>query len=65
MIPAIDYFDLNGTCRVTPTYELRGGATNVADKDPPTFTSYVQANTDPSTYDVLGRRFYVGVKARF
>jgi outer membrane receptor protein involved in Fe transport len=64
-IPAIDYFDLNGTWRVTPTYEIRGGVTNVADKDPPTFTSYVQANTDPSTYDVLGRRFYVGVKARF
>lgn len=64
-IPSIDYFDLNGTWRVTPAYEIRGGVTNLADKAPPTFTSYVQANTDPSTYDVLGRRFYVGVKARF
>ncbi|PXA86710.1 TonB-dependent receptor [Caulobacter sp. D4A] len=64
-IKAVNYFDLNGTWRVTDTYSIRGGVTNLADKDPPTFTSYVQANTDPSTYDVLGRRFYVAIKAKF
>jgi outer membrane receptor protein involved in Fe transport len=43
---------------------------NVLDKDPPT----VQSNpgvttasnvTNPGFYDVLGRRWYVGVKATF
>lgn len=63
--PNIDYFDLSGAWRVSDAYEIRGGVTNVTDKAPPYFSSYVQANTDPSTYDVLGRRFYVGVKARF
>ena len=28
-------------------------------------TPNVQANTDPSTYDVLGRRYYVGLTAKF
>lgn len=64
-IGAVDYFDLNGTWRVNDTYEIRLGVNNVGDKEPPQFTSSVQANTDPSTYDVLGRRYYVGIKARF
>ncbi|EJL37620.1 outer membrane cobalamin receptor protein [Caulobacter sp. AP07] len=64
-VPAVDYFDLNGTWRVTDKYEIRGGVTNIANQDPPSFSSYVQANTDPSTYDVLGRRFYLAVKAKF
>lgn len=64
-IESIQYWDVNATWRVNETYELRAGINNLADQDPPTFTSYVQANTDPSTYDVLGRRFYMGVKARF
>ena len=38
---------------------------NLTDKDPPLFTSYSNSNTDPSTYDVLGRRYFVGVSARF
>ncbi len=64
-IGAVDYFDLNGSWAINDTYSLRGGVTNLTDKQPPYFSSYVQANTDPSTYDVLGRRFYVGFKAKF
>lgn len=64
-IDAVDYFDLNGSWQINDTYSIRGGVTNLTDKQPPYFTSYVQANTDPSTYDVLGRRFYLAVKAKF
>ncbi|MBI1682609.1 TonB-dependent receptor domain-containing protein [Caulobacter hibisci] len=64
-IGAVDYFDLNANWSINETYALRGGVTNLTDKQPPYFSSYVQANTDPSTYDVLGRRFYVGFKAKF
>jgi hypothetical protein len=28
--------------------------------DTPLYSPNVQANTDPSTYDVLGRRFFAG-----
>jgi len=64
-IDAVDYLDLNGSWQINDTYSVRGGVTNLTDKQPPYFTSYVQANTDPSTYDVLGRRFYVAIKAKF
>jgi outer membrane receptor protein involved in Fe transport len=59
------YFDINTVWRVNDTFQLRAGVNNVSDNQPPFFTSQVQANTDPSTYDVLGRRYYVGLKARF
>jgi outer membrane receptor protein involved in Fe transport len=40
---------------------LRAGVTNVTDVDPPLYPSYVQTNTDPSTYDVLGRRYFLAL----
>lgn len=43
---------------------LRAGVENLADADPPIFPSYVQANTDPSQYDVLGRRYFVRLNYR-
>ncbi|HEV2531118.1 TonB-dependent receptor domain-containing protein [Phenylobacterium sp.] len=63
--PAVDYFDVSGAWKINDNYEISGGVNNIGDKQPPFFTSFIQANTDPSTYDVLGRRYYVGVKARF
>lgn len=64
-IGAVNYYDLNASWKITDTYSIRGGVTNLTNKQPPYFSSYVQANTDPSTYDVLGRRFFVAVKAKF
>jgi hypothetical protein len=29
------------------------------------YTPNIQANTDPSTFDVLGRRYFVGLNAKF
>ena len=43
---------------------LRAGVENLTDADPPIFPSYVQANTDPSQYDVLGRRYFVRLNYR-
>ncbi len=59
------YFDVDASWKATDNYELRLGVTNLGDKQPPIYTSQIEANTDPSTYDVLGRRFFVGIKARF
>ena len=40
------------------------GVENLADADPPIYPNYVQANTDPSQYEVLGRRYFVRLNYR-
>jgi outer membrane receptor protein involved in Fe transport len=62
---AVSYYDLTASWKITDNYEINGGVLNLSDKQPPFFTSFIQANTDPSTYDVLGRRWFVGIRARF
>ena len=64
-IPAIGYFDLLGSWDFTDSLTLRFSVNNVTNEQPPTYSPAVQANTDPSTYDVLGRRYTVGLTARF
>ena len=64
-LDAVHYFDLNGSWAVNDTVVLRAGVNNLTDQDPNTYSPGVQANTDPSTYDVLGRRYYVGLTAKF
>lgn len=59
------YFDLRGTYDVNDNVSLRLGVNNLFDEQPPLYSPNIQANTDPSTYDVLGRRYYVGLTARF
>jgi len=43
----------------------RVGVDNVFDQEPPIFPSWQQANTDPTQYDVLGRRWYFGLSYKF
>ncbi len=64
-IPAIGYFDIIGRYDLTDNLSLRFNVNNVFDELPPTYSPAVQANTDPSTYDPLGRRYTVGLTARF
>lgn len=67
-IPTIDaynYFYLNGSWAVNDHLELFGGVDNLFNEDPPIYSSGFQSNTDPSTYDVIGRYFYVGARTRF
>jgi outer membrane receptor protein involved in Fe transport len=65
VLPSIDYFDMNASWSITDTVALRGGVNNLTDEQPNTFVPGIQANTDPSTYDILGRRYYVGLTAKF
>lgn len=44
---------------------LRLGLNNAFDRKPPTYAPNVQSGTDPSTYDVIGRRFYVSTRLKF
>jgi iron complex outermembrane receptor protein len=57
------YFDLTGRWLATDSLELRAGIINIADKDPPNWTS--NGATDPALYDVMGRRFYIGLNKTF
>lgn len=59
------YFDLRGSYDLTNNVTFRAGVNNVFDEGPQIYTPNVQANTDPSTYDILGRRFFVGVNLRY
>ncbi|WP_428154866.1 TonB-dependent receptor domain-containing protein [Brevundimonas sp.] len=65
VLPSIDYFDMNASWSVNDTVSLRAGVNNLSDEQPNVYVPGVQANTDPSTYDVLGRRYYVGLTAKF
>lgn len=63
-VPAYDLFDLTARVRVNDAYQFRFGVTNLFDKAPLVIAG-TPGNTLPGTYDVLGRSFYVGFKARF
>lgn len=65
VIDAIHYVDLNAAFRVNETVSLRAGVNNLTDEQPPVYSPAIAANTDPSTYDLIGRRYYVGLTARF
>ena len=46
-------------------YSFSLGVNNVTDEDPPYFHSAFNANTEPGTYDVIGRRVFASFSASF
>lgn len=56
--PATHYVDLSGDWEVNERVTLYGGIDNLLNQEPP----YLH---ERQTYDVLGRRFNIGVRARF
>ena len=66
-----DEFDLFMGWRLTPTYQLRAGVDNLFDRNPEVLGADIGPSPNASlgtsslSYDSLGRRFYVGIKARF
>jgi iron complex outermembrane receptor protein len=59
------YHDLSMRYAITPNISVRAGISNLTDQEPRTYSPNVQANTDPSTFDVLGRRYFLGVNAKY
>lgn len=66
-VPSVTYFDLTLGYTLPTDTKVQLGAINLADEDPPILfqNNVLNANTDVSTYDTLGRRWYVGVTQRF
>jgi outer membrane receptor protein involved in Fe transport len=58
------YFDTNLTWNIDKMM-FRLGVNNVFDRKPELYAPNVQSGTDPSTYDVIGRRFFVTTGLRF
>ncbi|MEA3197143.1 MAG: iron complex outerrane recepter protein [Gammaproteobacteria bacterium] len=63
-VPTYNYFDFDAHLAVIEHLELTAGLTNIADKAPP-FVSGQPLTTDSATYDIIGRTYYVGFKAKF
>ncbi|HEV2442865.1 MAG TPA: TonB-dependent receptor [Steroidobacteraceae bacterium] len=61
-VPAYSYFDMDVNYQVTKQIQLTGGLTNLGNKQPPRVAG-ASLLTDAATYDVMGRTYYVGVKA--
>ncbi|HEU4617694.1 MAG TPA: TonB-dependent receptor [Gammaproteobacteria bacterium] len=70
--PSYDIFDASGRYTFTNKLELRFGVDNLLDVDPPIVNlrtvaeGYTQTGvTNASFYDVLGRRYYMGLRYQF
>ena len=68
-VPSHDYFDVTGSYEfdqgMLAGLVVRAGVENLTDETPPLLPSQVAANTDPSQYDVLGRRFFISASYKF
>lgn len=64
--PSVDYVDLNVGFRLAQ-FELRMGIENLGDTRAPIYSTPVSSdtNTDPNTFDTIGRRFYARVAVTF
>jgi outer membrane receptor protein involved in Fe transport len=67
--PSYTNHRLTGTWHPNDALSLMIGIDNVTDELPPIYTSNsragVQANTDPSTYDVRGQRYFMSLSYQF
>ncbi len=67
-IPAFNYLDLEATWNVNAIVQIRAGANNLLDRDPPLVNTDIvaggAANTY-STYDLFGRQLFLAFTAKF
>ncbi|WP_202843943.1 TonB-dependent receptor domain-containing protein [Luteimonas saliphila] len=65
--PRAWYFDANASYEINDHVQLFGGVDNLFDRDPPVLGTALagDANTDVGVYDVLGRRYFLGVRLKF
>ncbi|MFO0333533.1 MAG: TonB-dependent receptor domain-containing protein [Pseudomonadota bacterium] len=64
-VPSMTYVDLGLTWRFMEGASIRVGINNLTDKEPPLYSPNVQSGTDPSLYDVIGRRIFGQVNFKF
>lgn len=62
---SVIYVDTALDYDITENLTLRAGINNLFDKEPETYAPNVQSGTDPSLYDVIGRRLFMQANIRF
>jgi iron complex outermembrane receptor protein len=63
-VPSYDIFDLNAAWDINDDFGFYLGITNLFDVEPPVVGGTL-GQTQPGTYDIIGRSFYVGARTRF
>lgn len=64
-VGAVTYWDTSVSYAMFENATVRFGINNLFDKEPPTYTPNVQSGTDPSQYDVVGRRYTAAIQVKF
>jgi outer membrane receptor protein involved in Fe transport len=65
-ISSKSYLALSFEFSLHDNVEIFGGVNNLTGTEPPLLVgAQTQANTDPSVYDVFGRQYFLGFRARF
>jgi iron complex outermembrane receptor protein len=66
-IGSMTYVDASVGYMFPSNTKIQVGAINIADKQPPLLyqNNVINANTDVSTYDLLGRRWFAGLSQKF
>lgn len=64
-VDSVTYHYLSGSYRANDKLTLRAGINNLFDQDPEYYTDPIDQNTDPFTYDLLGRRYFVSASYTF
>jgi iron complex outermembrane recepter protein len=59
------YQDLSANWHATERVDVALGVRNLTNRKPPQFDNGVDQNTDPSTYDVLGRAYFGSFRVKF
>jgi len=63
--PNVFYHNLQVAFEIDEKTRFQVGVDNLFDRKAPYIQSFTDANTDTMTYDLLGRRFYVGFRTAF
>lgn len=58
------YFDIDAHYVINHQFTIGAGLTNLTDRAPP-FVSAASLTTDAAAYDVVGRTYFVSLKAKF
>ncbi|QDF66740.1 TonB-dependent receptor [Shewanella sp. SNU WT4] len=61
---SVMYHDISASYFLPHGWKVSGGVNNLFDKAPPYYTGNNDSNTDPYTYDTLGRYFYLQVSLK-
>lgn len=67
--PSYTYFDFRAGYNINANFSVQAGVNNITDKAPPQIGGSTEdgvfSQTNRGVYDIIGRHYYVGVKASF